>query len=234
MSFSPLRLVGLAVVAAACVSVSACLDAGGTPEIVVGVAAGQPDQAVLGELIARQLAGRDAATVRVDAVEAAGGEDMIDHLSAGTIDVAVICTGETLAQLNPQAASTAAANLHNSVAAENRPGPVELTYDATLASLPGGIGVTDSVGGEGCRSADGPLPNNVLPVFRSSRIDRDLWWSLDLLAERLDTVTLQKLSAAVDAGASPAQVADEFYRAALVDEAFEEQAREFAEHPRWL
>lgn len=162
-----------------------------------------PGQQIMGEVYARALekAGRNASIIA--STEINGEEQMpLDLLRSRQADLVVGCTGDFLNQANPAKARELSERAKGGADELNPNDPsfnIEV-FEAFRSSLPSGTESIDPSGAEGCRISPTAktLPQQMLPVFRSSLFNRDELMALDIFNKRMTTKDLEELSEEVE------------------------------------
>ncbi|GAB3939711.1 hypothetical protein [Corynebacterium tapiri] len=164
----------------------------------VRISASEDDltQQVLAEMYAQALSlqERDAEVVLVSRQRS----HSLESINDASTDFVVACSGDLLAQINPNSAEQVAAEADDSsgVVDPNDDDLIVATYEAAMASLPTHITSTDSSSAQGCtESPADSLPQSIMPVFRKSLFDRN---ELKLVTDLTKVVTNEELDRTVE------------------------------------
>lgn len=204
-------------------------------EVVIQVSAADPENRVLAEIYRRALASGDVHGVveTVDPDSERGKAGQLEWLADGGADLVIGCTGQLLADAQPEAAETLDEEFN---AEEDSDNPTagdagQRTYDALLGALPGDYDVPDPSPAEGCsqgavpdakvdkdasgkgatsESAGEALPQNIVPVYRKTSVNRWGKKGLNDLTRLLTTHDLQEMTEQVEDGGDPDHVVGEW------------------------
>ncbi|MBV7295071.1 hypothetical protein KRX51_03950 [Corynebacterium sp. TAE3-ERU12] len=181
---------------------------------VVVATGDSPEQQVLAEVYAQAFARTHREGIIAQPIAAA---ERLNAVRTGAATVSFGCTGELLAQLNPQRA----AQLHQRYAADDDPGK-ELSakwrdevYAEFSQSLPGDVMATDPSNALACnwlpKAQREYLPQHLVPFYAKPALDRrDRVQVLNRVAGSISTVEVSQLDRRVQSGADPAEVAEQW------------------------
>lgn len=200
-------------------------------EVVIQVSAGDPENRLLAEIYRWALAKGDVhgvvETVAPDSERGQAGQ--LEWLADGGADLVIGCTGQLLADVRPEAAETLDEEFTAAEASDNPTAgdAGQRTYDALLGALPGDYDVPDPSPAEGCsqgavpdakvdkdasgrgatsESAGEALPQNIVPVYRKTAVNRWGKKGLNDLTRLLTTHDLQEMAERVEDGEEPDQI----------------------------
>lgn len=181
--------------------------------VTIAVRDDAPQLQVMAEIYAQALgkADREASVLLVD--DDLLPVNMVDGVAAQRLDFVVGCTGDFLLQANPVHARGLAdrAEGNDGQVDPNDPSFHVEVFEAFRQSLPAGTMSIDPSSAEACRGSEvaEELPQQVLPVFRSSLFNRDELIALDIYTKLITTEELAQLTEeAEDADSVPAVVGE--------------------------
>lgn len=160
--------------------------------LVVGVNVNSMEQMVLGELLQQALNAEGVpATMQVDT---SAGASPMDLLRAGHADIAVGCTGTLLEQMDSSAAKDLTAEQKKAAGAQEGQDFQDSVYKKLVAAMPGSYDMTDPSTAQGCvNTAQGELPQNIVPVYRKDAVNRYAYEALNTVNRTLTTKDLDEI-----------------------------------------
>lgn len=144
--------------------------------------------------------------------------DRVRLLSEHRADLIFGCTGELLSSLNPKEAE----RLSQEYLADKEAGKVDKNsgtwrdkvYETMVANLPEHATAGNPSSATGCDDVnDPPLPQNIVPVFRSSMFDRNERLLLNRVSGTIDTQDVEKLTEKAHGDLNLSVVVQDYLRA---------------------
>ncbi|MCS4534907.1 hypothetical protein [Corynebacterium sp. HS2168-gen11] len=160
--------------------------------ILVTVESDQDKHLILGELY-RQGLERHGRQVSLS-LEAVGSTSSRFRFLEADANVAIVCTGSLLEELNRPAAAELVAKFEREHADFHQ--QREELYAAVMAQLSDHLNAADPSNAIGCHDSNTQLPEHILPLYQTSVLDRDERNVLNIISgaitnERLDAMVAQ-------------------------------------------
>lgn len=177
--------------------------------LVVGVNVNSMEQMVLGELLQQALNAEGVpATMQVDTN---GGSSPLELLRNGHADIAVGCTGTLLEQMDASAAKSLTAKQEQAEGAQEGQDFQDTVYKTLVATMPGSYDMTDPSTAQGCmNTAQGKLPQNIVPVYRKEAVNRYAYEALNTVNRTLTTKDLEEIMQEAKDNASISEAVSHF------------------------
>lgn len=177
--------------------------------VEISVRPNSVEQVVLGELYKQGLERKGrAATVNMDRL---GIEHNIDGLLQGKTDMVVVCAGRLLHHLQPELAQELETEYSSNKEEDINSGDRrEAVYQAVMGSIGDNINGADPSNALGCSEQDSAIPQHIIPVYRSSVINREERGVLNVISGTITTEDLEKMVEKSKNGHTPADVVREF------------------------
>ncbi|MEJ5927442.1 hypothetical protein WG915_02290 [Corynebacterium sp. H128] len=169
-----------------------------TDSITVSINGDRYQQKALGEVVTGAFV-RSGKEAYLESETASDRKPRLERLQSGDADLVLGCTGELLFYLDPALAQELSAQYQRDKEKGLDPNDGtwrDKVYQAMVGSLPNTMMATDPSNATGCNGYDGPeLPQNVVPVFRETALQRRDRLTLNQISGGITTKDLDELFA---------------------------------------
>ncbi|AKK05564.1 hypothetical protein CMUST_06140 [Corynebacterium mustelae] len=159
--------------------------------VEIAVRSNSVEQLVLGELYKQGLErlGRPA-TLNMGRL---GLEHSFDRVPNGAADVAIVCAGRMLGQVQPQKAKELEMEFSAAEKDVNSGDQREKVYQAVMGALGDNVNATDPSNALGCSDELSAIPQHIIPIYRVPTLNREERGALNIISGTISTEELAEL-----------------------------------------